>query len=215
IMNDNLKGDITILQSALEGLGISLFENVDTPFRQVVQSVTKQVDRLNDVVTRDIGSLPKVLGDIMAEVAVAIAGKAPKCIEVGKTIILSLLDGLQSNSDKLASSAVEIITTLVTAFMDVGAKLFEVGGEILVKLAEGLTSNAHILVPKAIEIIGKLADSFSRNAVKLMKVGLDLLKAIAKGIADNPDVIIKAVPQILKALSVAFVAFKGPAVAKK
>src|SRR5699024_5924176 len=47
IMNDNLKGDITILQSALEGLGISLFENVDTPFRQVVQSVTKQVDRLN------------------------------------------------------------------------------------------------------------------------------------------------------------------------
>lgn len=215
VMNDNLKGDLTILKSALEGLGIALFEHVDTPFREVVQSVTKQVDRLNKVVTRDIGRLPKVLGDMIAEGAVAIAEKAPKFIEAGKTIILSLLDGLQKNSDKLASSTAEIITSLVTAFMEVGAKLFDVGGDILVKLAEGLTANAHILVPKAIEIIGKLAESFNRNAVKLLKVGLDLLKAIARGIAENPDVVIKAVPQILMALSIAFAAFKGPAVAKK
>lgn len=215
VMNDNLKGDLTILKSALEGLGIALFEHVDTPFREVVQSVTKQVDRLNKVVTRDIGRLPKVLGDMIAEGAVAVAEKAPKFIEAGKTIILSLLDGLQNNSDRLASSAAEIITSLVTAFMEVGAKLFDVGGDILVKLAEGLTANAHILVPKAIEIIGKLAESFNRNAAKLLKVGIDLLKAIARGIAENPDVVIKAVPQILMALSIAFAAFKGPAVAKK
>lgn len=215
VMNDNLKGDLTILKSALEGLGIALFEHVDTPFREVVQSVTKQVDRLNKVVTRDIGRLPKVLGDMIAEGAVAIAEKAPKFIEAGKTIILSLLDGLQNNSDRLASSAAEIITSLVTAFMEVGAKLFDVGGDILVKLAEGLTANAHILVPKAIEIIGKLAESFNRNAAKLLKVGIDLLKAIARGIAENPDVVIKAVPQILMALSIAFAAFKGPQVAKK
>lgn len=215
VMNDNLKGDLTILKSALEGLGIALFEHVDTPFREVVQSVTKQVDRLNKVVTSDIGQLPKVLGDMIAEGAVAIAGKAPKFIEAGKTIVLSLLDGLQKNSDKLASSAAEIITSLVTAFMEVGAKLFDVGGDILVKLAEGLTANAHILVPKAIEIIGKLAESFNRNAVKLLKVGIDLLKSIARGIAENPDVVVKAVPQILMALSIAFAAFKGPAVAKK
>lgn len=214
-MNDNLKGDITILKSALEGLGISLFENVDTPFRQVVQSVTKQVDRLNNVVTRDIGQLPKVLGDMIAEGAVAIAEKAPKFIEAGKTVILSLLDGLQKNSDSLASSATEIITSLVTAFMEVGARLFEVGGEILTKLAEGLTAKAPILVPKAIEIIGKLAESFNKNAAKLLKVGVDLLKAIAKGIAENPDVVIEAVPHILTALAIAFAAFKGPAIAKK
>ncbi|WP_106460164.1 phage tail tape measure protein [Anaerococcus sp. Marseille-P3915] len=214
VMNDNLKGDITILQSALEGLGISLFENVDTPFRDVVQSVTKQVDRLNAVVTRDISYLPQAIGDMIAEGAVAIAEKAPKFIEAGKTIILSLLDGLQNNSDSLASSATEIITSLVTAFMEVGARLFEVGGEILIKLAEGLTAKAPILVPKAIEIIGKLAESFNKNAPKLIKVGIDLIKAIAKGIAENPDVVAKAVPQILKALAIAFAAFKGASIAK-
>ena len=214
-MNDNLKGDITILISALEGLGIALFEHVDTPFRDVVQSVTKQVDRLNKVVSKDIGQLPKVLGDMISEGAVAIADKAPKFIEAGKTIILSFLDGLQNNSSKLASSAAKIITSLVSAFMEVGAKLFDVGGDILVKLAQGLTANAHILVPKAVEIIGKLAESFNRNALKLLKVGLDLLKAIAKGIIENPDVVVKAVPQILTALSIAFAAFKGPQIAKK
>lgn len=214
-MNDNLKGDIKILISALEGLGISLFEHVDNPFREVVQSVTKQVDKLNQVVTKDIGQLPTVLGNMIAQGAVYIAQKAPKFIDAGKTIILSFLNGLQKNSSKIGDSAAKIITSLVSAFMEVGAKLFDVGGDILVNLTKGLTENAHILAPKSIEIIGKLAESFNRNAIRLLKVGLDLLKAIARGIAENPDVVIKAVPQILMALSIAFAAFKGPAVAKK
>lgn len=214
-MNDNLKGDIKILISAFEGLGIALFEHVDTPFREVVQSVTKQVDKLNQVVTKDIGQLPTVLGNMIAQGAVYIAQKAPKFIEAGKTIILSFLDGLQKNSSSLADSAAEIITRLVSAFMEVGAKLFDVGGDILVKLAEGLSARADVLAPKALEIIGKLAESFNRNAARLLKVGIELLVNIAKGLAQNPDIVVKAVPQILMALSIAFAAFKGPAVAKK
>lgn len=52
IMNDNLKGDITILKSALEGFGISLYENVDNPLRNVAQRATKYIDKLNETVKK-------------------------------------------------------------------------------------------------------------------------------------------------------------------
>lgn len=47
-MNDNLKGDLTILQSALEGLGIAAYEKFQTPMRTAVQEVTDSVGELTE-----------------------------------------------------------------------------------------------------------------------------------------------------------------------
>lgn len=134
IMNDNLKGDFTIMMSALEGLGISFYENLDKPMRSVVQSVTKQIDILNQAINNDLASVPQVLGSMIADGAVAIASKAPMMIETGQNIILSFLDGIDSNSDKLADSSVKIITHLVTALLNTGSKLLEVGGKLVLKI---------------------------------------------------------------------------------
>ncbi len=47
-MNDNLKGDLTIMQSALEGLGIAAYEKFQTPMRTAVQEVTASVGELTE-----------------------------------------------------------------------------------------------------------------------------------------------------------------------
>lgn len=46
-MDDNLKGDLTIMQSALEGLGIAAYEKFQTPMRNAVQSVTADIGTLS------------------------------------------------------------------------------------------------------------------------------------------------------------------------
>lgn len=46
-MDDNLKGDLTIMQSALEGLGIAAYEKFQTPMRTAVQSVTEDIGTLS------------------------------------------------------------------------------------------------------------------------------------------------------------------------
>ena len=160
IMNDNLKGDFTIMMSALEGLGISLYENFDKPMRKVVQSVTANIDKLNQTVQNDLGQLPTVLGEMIADGAVAIAKQAPRMIEAGKEIILSFLDGIESNSDRLADSAVEIITSLTMALLETGARLLEVGSELILKIGQGLADNADTIAPKALEFIGRLSNAF-------------------------------------------------------
>lgn len=45
-MDDNLKGDLTIMQSALEGLGIAAYEKFQVPMRTAVQEVTASIGGL-------------------------------------------------------------------------------------------------------------------------------------------------------------------------
>ncbi len=50
-MDDNLKGDFTIMQSALEGLGIAAYEKFQTPMRSAVQEVTVSIGELTESLT--------------------------------------------------------------------------------------------------------------------------------------------------------------------
>lgn len=40
---DNLQGDVTLMESALDGLKISIFDDVESPLRDVVQGITNDV----------------------------------------------------------------------------------------------------------------------------------------------------------------------------
>lgn len=61
-MNDNLKGDLTILGSALEGAGIAAYEKFEQPLRSAVQGVTESVGELTASLTDGelSGSMDKV-----------------------------------------------------------------------------------------------------------------------------------------------------------
>ncbi len=69
-MDDNLKGDLTIMQSALEGLGIAAYEKFQTPMRSAVQEVTASVGELTESLTDGelSGSFDKVANG-MSEIA--------------------------------------------------------------------------------------------------------------------------------------------------
>lgn len=45
-MDDNLTGDLTIMSSALEGLGIAAFDKFEDPMRSAVQAVTEDISQL-------------------------------------------------------------------------------------------------------------------------------------------------------------------------
>lgn len=49
---DNLKGDVTILQSALEGLAITAFDGMSGAFRGIVQMATGVVDKMNNTLQK-------------------------------------------------------------------------------------------------------------------------------------------------------------------
>lgn len=54
---DNLKGDATILKSSLEGAGIAIYEGLNRPFREAVQTGTEWVNSFTENIEED---LPKI-----------------------------------------------------------------------------------------------------------------------------------------------------------
>lgn len=127
-LNDNLKGKITILQSALEGLGITAYDLFDDEMKEAVESATDAVGRLQGEI--DNGALGVSLRDMseaLGEFATNAIGTAEKALPM-------LIDGLTwllENGEIVAGliggvTSAKIAYTVATEAATVAQKLFNV-----------------------------------------------------------------------------------------
>ena len=87
-LNDNLKGKITTLQSALEGLGIAAYEIFDDTMKEAVDSATDAVGSLQRSI--DSGDL----GVSLNKMSKALGEFTENAIDIGKDALPVLIDGL-------------------------------------------------------------------------------------------------------------------------
>ena len=96
VMQDNLAGDITILKSALEGLGIATEGVFDEAFREAVQGATDAVGRLEKSVSSgDLGVSLAGLGDALADMTESLVDAAEQSLPGfinGLTTLINNLD---------------------------------------------------------------------------------------------------------------------------
>ena len=78
---DNLEGDITLLQSAMEGLGITAYESVSDPLRDAVQAITEFVGEVADAFAAG------EFDDLMDGVADAIESIVKLIKKAGKVVL--------------------------------------------------------------------------------------------------------------------------------
>lgn len=110
VMNDNLKGKVTILKSALEGLGIAAYEKFQEPMKQAVESVTKSIEKLSNSMNggkleESISKLADSFANLISNVVIFIADHLPQIID-GLTWIMD-------NASFIASGIAGIGTALM------------------------------------------------------------------------------------------------------
>ncbi|MDE5741578.1 MAG: phage tail tape measure protein, partial [Oscillospiraceae bacterium] len=89
-MDDNLKGDLTIMQSALEGLGIAAYEKFQEPFREAVQEVTGYIGDLTSSMTDG------ELSESVEKISQGFSELAASAIQfVGNNVIPMVVSGLE------------------------------------------------------------------------------------------------------------------------
>ena len=85
-MQDNLKGKVTILQSALEGLGISVYDVFSEDLKGGVEAATEAVERLHDSVENgDIGVSLNKMSDALEDMITA-------AVDLGEDVLPVLID---------------------------------------------------------------------------------------------------------------------------
>ncbi len=180
-MQDNLQGQITILKSGLEGLGIEIYEGMSAPLQTAAVEAQNYVNRLTEAFKNGgLSGMIEEAGSIFGELAVKAAEAAPEMINAAVDFLQAFVDGIANNADKLAKVIVsELVDNLnkllpkelqapVKEAVNTIKKSFENGGlkkaiesvkNIVVNLGKAFTNVAKVVLPPLSKAIDLLADN--------------------------------------------------------
>lgn len=207
-LNDNLKGDITIMKSALEGFGITIYETLDTDLRSAVQLGTKYIDELSKAFTDGgLQGAVKTAGDIFGEIATKAAENAPKMIDSALQFIDSFANGIRDNSSRLLSAGRSIVQAIIEGiinFAGYGSELIDGAVAIIENLILAISANESELLKAGESIIDSIVNgimNLANNAGTVVRGVVALIKSFIKSIKNNKDKLLTAAKEIVKAIT--------------
>lgn len=201
VMQDNLQGKVTALDSAMEGLKIATYEIFSENLKRGVESATGAVSRLTKSVSSgalnvSLSKLSKSSGELITKVADWTEKNLPKMIDglakvidhaddiaiALKTIIASFI------AFKTASLAVGAVTTAMTAYKSITE------GATIAQAALNVVANANPFVLLATAIVGVSTAfvGFANKAKEANKI-LDETNEKSQEIIDSSSEVINSI----------------------
>ena len=181
-MNDNLKGQLTMLQSQLDILGVSIYESLQTPMKGAVQTLREFADALQDAYNEGgMDALIGKSGEVLAGMVTALAQAAPQVVEVALSVARSFISSLLANKAEVASAGSELVTTLVTGIISFSGDLWSCGVELFAEFLRGMADNTPQIVTAAQNAIIQLGTALAENAPSIASSAVQIISALAEG----------------------------------
>lgn len=197
-MNDNLKGRIIELQSATEGLGIQIYENMENPLKQTAEAGIEAVGQLSEALNSSgFSGMAEAIGSLMAQGIAEIAEYAPQVIQASTTVIQSFIQGISDNLPQIISSAGEIVSSLVNGIITIIPQVGALGIQIVTELYNSIQGNLGTITETGSSVIANLLNGFTENIPQILEKGTDLIVNLANGISEQLPTL---VPLALKAI---------------
>ena len=197
-MMDNLAGAVEELSGAAETLGILVYQSIQEPLKEVVQTATEYIGQLQSAFEEGgLQGAVSELGTIFADVAVQIAQAAPDLASAAVSLLDAFLQGLSDAVPAVSTAAVEIVTTLLNGLFEILPQLPQIAGDLIENLGTSLASAAPTLIPSAVSCIMQFAQGLVDQLPTILSVGLQLVRGIADGILNALPVLIESLPQLL------------------
>ena len=176
---DNLSGDITLFQSALEGAKIAISDELTPSLREFVTFGTDSLSSLTTAFQEGgISGAMSELGDILSEGIGNITTMLPDIVSAGASLMQSLFEGMITNLPLLADAAIEII----------------------VNLADGISSSLPNLIPTIVEVILQITSTLIDHLPDLINAGLSIFSGLVEGLTQAIPIIIEALPDLIDSI---------------
>jgi TP901 family phage tail tape measure protein len=202
---DNLAGDITLFQSALEGAQIAISDALTPTLREFVQLGSEGLSSVTQAFQEGgLEGAMGALGDWLSDALSMIIDMTPDIIRAGMQLLGALGRGLVENAPMIASSILEVAQMLIDSFEnavngDGASQLMDTTFEIITMIGDFLIENAPELIETAATLITNLIMFITdpANMDALINMSLDLIVAIADGL-------VAALPQLISAIPIIY-----------
>lgn len=211
IMLSNLKGSITLLKSAMESLGIAIFETFGKRLTDTTKKVTEWVTMLKNSVEKGNieGAITRVMQKANKEVKLQIgyiASKMPRYLNLINQVIVDGAKYTLEQADKIIVRWLPILLRSFTNLLEKLAAMLPDAARVLAKGAttyfRGLITALQKVSKKIIEVLPEvtrtISEFFRDNASDLYLAGLDILISLAQGISENLPQLVDTAVQIIK-----------------
>lgn len=201
-MNDNLQGQITILKSGLEGLGISLYENMETPMKDVVKEAQTMVQELQEAFNDGgLDALVEKTGEVMAQIVAEVAQAAPKLIETAENLVWSFIQGIVDHSEEIGKSFGEMLGMIGTAVQENTPLIIQAAKDFVAGFCDGLSKE----FPGVSALIDGFLQGLLDNAGSAVQGLVDILNDIFALINNQDPATMEAVGRAIANIVTAIV----------
>lgn len=173
IMEDNLKGDITSLNSAVEGLGISAYNYLDKPFRGAAQTLKGYVNELNQSM--------KSADDLRQEMLDAGASMGEVNAELASMDTSKMVGGFEG----LAVKTGEILSKIIGDISSGTPKFIKLGTTVIKNLLQGLNDNMPGITKSLSDGMTELVKGLADIIPLFLDTGAKFLLGLGNGILNN------------------------------
>lgn len=192
---DNLEGDISIFKSALDGLGIEVYQNIGGGVRDAVQLGTECLNDLNTAFQEGgLSGLIGAVGGVLSKLVDYIADVGPTLVDAAIDLISSFVEGLRNSSDKIADSGMSIVKKLIDGIMTIGPEIWFLLVDLLISATSALAAELPGMITSVISGWDTLVSGLIDMLPSLLDVGIQLLQAIVEGI-------VQAIPMLATSAS--------------
>lgn len=195
---DNLKGDITLLSSATEGLELGFYNTFSGAIRGAIKGITSEVSGLAEAM--ESGGISGAFSKL-AQDAINFSGQLPGLTKIGGDLINGLISSVTQNSGSITTAVGQLLNNLAST-ISVGLNVFtSVGVNLLTTIASGMTQGIPTFLGQALPMLTQFTESLRSNAGKLINAGLALIQNIAQGLINSIPLLIAYVPTIITNLA--------------
>ena len=210
---DNLAGDITILKSATEGLGLSIYDTFSVNLRDGVQELTDFVNQIHSavdngqnlvVVFRNIGTqirkqLPSLFENAGPKIKLFLDGFNEVIIQVVDIVAESLPEITENILPVLTSSFTNLMKRVIYRLPELTKNVAEAATELFSGLFTGLKQASDILITELPDILNNIFGDPEAIA-GFFDMGLSILVNLVKGITDNIDIVTTSLTTLLPSM---------------
>lgn len=220
---DNLAGDTATFKSALEDVGIHIYDGLQKPLREAVQFGTQEIYSLSSALEEGgISGLASQVGVVLSDVLQKAMEFGPQLLSIIFMIASGLLQGIRDNAPALAEGAAELASAFLQGFMEFYAdfwttaailldqllqsidakmpEIMEAGRQMIIRLSEGITSHLPSILETAVSIILQLIEGLGTMLPELVSMAVAIIVQLANGITQAIPQLIPVIIQVVLAV---------------